>query len=254
MNIKPIYLTVSLLAAGLLSAPSARADHEKELRTGKSQCSASEIIGQKVKNQQDEDLGKVQDLIVNHDSGTVPYAVIAHGGLFGAGRTKTAVPLESLKPSADGKFFVLNATKEQLQAAPRTASGEWASANAEWTRGVDGFYGTPVIERSRYDRDRREASVTTTTTTPADRTAPGDRTFVRDPAPKGAEVLASPADTALCEKICESTDLVHVKVQNGITHIYGTVDNDDARKNLETKIRAVPGVNRVESHIKVRNP
>ena len=253
MITKPSYFIVSLLAAGLLWAtPSARADHEKELRTGRSQCSASEMIGQKVKNQQDEDLGKVQDLIINHESGTVPYAIIAHGGLFGAGRTKTAVPLDSLKPSPDGKFLVLNATKEQLAAAPRTASGEWAASNAEWTKGVDGFYGTPtVIDRSRYDRDRVETSVTTTTT---DRTAPGDRTFVRDPVAKGAEVLVSPADTALCEKICDSTDFVHVRVQNGTTHIYGTVESDDARKNVETKIRAVPGVNRVESHLKVRSP
>ena len=29
---------------------------------------------------------------------------------------------------------------------------------------------------------------------------------------------------------------------------------EEARKNIEAKVRAIPGVNRVESHLKVRNP
>jgi sporulation protein YlmC with PRC-barrel domain len=239
------YIAIPLITVGLLlSAPILRADHEKDGVRAKDQCSANELIGKKVKNLEDEDLGKVQDLIINADSGTVPYAIIAHGGLFGAGRSRTAVPLESLKPSADGKFMVLAATRDQLLSATRTATGEWAAASQEeWARNVDGFYGNPrPIDRSRaFERDRLE-------------TEPADRTFVRDPAPKGAEQLMTPADAALCEKICEATDVVHVRVQNGVTHIYGTVENDEARKSLEAKVRAVPGVNRVDSHLKVKNP
>jgi sporulation protein YlmC with PRC-barrel domain len=232
------YLTISLAVASFLAAPFVRADH-----LSKEQCSANEIIGKKVKNLQDEDLGKVQDLIVNFDAGTAPYAVISHGGVLGAGRSKTAVPLDSLRSSADGKSFILAATKEQLEHAPKTATGAWANAaDAEWTKNVDGFYGNPpAMARARIDRDRERLPDGT------------DRTYVRDPAPKGAELLMTPADAALCQKVCESLDLVQVRVENGITHIYGQVENEEARKNVESKVRAIQGVNRVESHLRVRN-
>lgn len=232
-------ITVSLMAATLMfGVQSTRADHEKEI---KSQKSASEIIGKKVTNAQDEDLGKVQDIIVNVETGTAPYAVIAHGGVLGANRSKIAVPLNSLHCSADGKSVVMSATKEQLQAASRTATGAWTPvADSEWARKVDGFYGQPVAQ-DRYARDTYRATN-------------DSRTYVRDPAPKGAELLMTPQDAVLCEKICESMDVTHVRVHNGVTHIYGQVENEEARRNLEMKVRAVPGVNTVESHLKVKNP
>jgi sporulation protein YlmC with PRC-barrel domain len=261
----PKFIAVPAVALALLwNIPSVQADDEVHTRAAKGQCTASEMIGKKVKNLQDEDLGKIHDLVINGESGTVPYAIISHGGLFGAGRSKTAVPLDSLKPAPDGKSVVLEATKEQLQTATRTTTGEWANAaHAEWARSVDGFYGTPrTADRARLDRDRLQPSdrVQSTDVNDRDRDGrdrdrnPGDRTYVRDPVPKGAEVMMTPADAALGEKISESTDFVHVRVNNGITHIYGQVDNEDQRKAVESKIRAVPGVNRVESHLKIKNP
>ena len=237
---------VGPLVASLVLIASVRADEEKGNGTMRGQCSADEIIGTKVKNLQDEDLGKVQDLIISFQSGTVPYAIISHGGVLGAGRTKTAVPLDSLHYSADGKAYILAATKEQLRAATKTSENGWANAaDAEWARNVDGFYGNAAAGPSRFDRDRE------LTKSPNDRS---DRTYVRDPSPKGAEVLATPADAALCEKICDSVDFVHVRVENGVTHIYGRVDDEETRKNIESKVRAVPGVNKVESHLRVKSP
>jgi sporulation protein YlmC with PRC-barrel domain len=235
-------LTISLVAASLvLGAQGLRADHEKDTNAlSGSLRSANEIIGKKITNAQDEDLGKVHDLIINVESGSAPYAVISHGGIFGANRSKTAVPLSALQCAPDGKSLTMSATKEQLQAASKTATGAWAPvAHSEWARNVDGFYGEPA-PRDRFVRDGL----------PADRDT---RTYVRDPAPKGAELLVTPQDAVLCEKICEDMDVVHVRVQNGVTHLYGTVDNEETRKNLENKVRAVPGVNKVESHLKVKN-
>jgi hypothetical protein len=236
---KSYSLTASLCAASLLFAGlSIRAEHEKEMRGAKDPCSASEIIGKKVTNAQDEDLGKVHDLIVNIGAGTVPYAIIAHGGVLG--RTKIGVSLESLRPSADGKSLILSATKEQLQAAGKTTNSAWAPVvHGEWAKNVDGFYGQPSLSwKERFARDRN----------PTD-----DRTFVRDPAPKGAELLMTPEDAALCEKVCENTDAISVRVHNGVTHLYGQVENEEARKNIESKVRSIQGVNKVESHLRVKN-
>jgi sporulation protein YlmC with PRC-barrel domain len=239
------YLTAALIIATTTSAlQSARAEHEKGHYTT-NQLAASDFIGKKVKSAQDEELGKVQDLILNLDSdnATVPYVVIAHGGILGAGRTKTVVPMSSLSCSPDGKSVVLSATKEQLRTASKTASGEWSvTTNAGWARTVDGFYGQPYdYSRDRIVRDDLRDSSDT-------------RRFVRDPAPKGAELLTQPADQALCERICEATETIQIRVENGVTHLYGQVPTESARENIETKVRAVPGVQKVESHLKVKNP
>ena len=234
--------TITLIVAATLAlgVQSARAEHEKDLSRQNSQ-SAKQIIGTKVTNAQDEDLGEVQDIIVNVEAGTAPCAVIAHGGLFGAKRTKTAVPLSALKCSEDGKKFVISATKEQLKEASKTPTGSWAPvADSTWARNVDAYYGEPT-PRDRFTRD--------TARDPNDA-----RTYVRDPAPKGAELLMTPQDSALCERICDNVDVVHVRVQNGVTHIYGQVESEAARRDLEARVRAVPGVNMVESHVKVKNP
>lgn len=215
-----------------LAASTARAEHEKS-----KQFTASEIIGKKVMNAQQEDLGKVHDLIVNFESGNVPYAVISSG--FGA-RHQVAVPLESLQCAPDGKSFALNATKEEFKAASKSPQGRWAIArDAEWTKSIDGYYGQPTLTwRERFMRQP---------------VGEGDtRVFTRDPAAKGAERLLQPADRALCEKICEAIDNVQVDVDNGVAHLYGTVETDAARKDIENKVRAVSGVQRVESHLKVK--
>src|SRR5262250_2564393 len=70
------------------------------------QIKASELIGKEVRNAQNEHLGKVQDLIIDFTFDHVPYAIIGHGGTLGVNRTKTAVPMDSLQRSADGKTFI----------------------------------------------------------------------------------------------------------------------------------------------------
>jgi len=143
----------------MLGAQGTRADNEKEMKDRSFNKSANEIIGKKVTNAQDEDLGKVQDIIINVDAGTAPYAVIATGGVFGANRSKIAVSLGSLHCSADGKELVMSVTKEQLQAASKTATGAWAPvANSEWARRVDAFYGQPA-PRDRFARDSNRTSL-----------------------------------------------------------------------------------------------
>ncbi|MBL9169496.1 MAG: PRC-barrel domain-containing protein [Verrucomicrobiales bacterium] len=231
-----------------LSPTRVQAEHEKDGVAGGAHSakpagkSVSQLIGQPVINDHEEKLGKVHDVIVDPVSGKAPYAIIALNSSVSSTQNKIAVPLRDLKCSAEGKPILLRATPEALRTATKNLSGEWTSArDAEWAQKVDGFYGTTVSSEQRFAPD-------------ASRDAKDSRTFVRDPAPKGGELLIAPQDQALVDKVCENVDVVHVRVQNGVTHIYGSVPSEQARQDLETRVRSVQGVHTLESHLRVRNP
>jgi len=250
---KKTLLAVSIIAALAAGSPNLRADHLGKTHAEKS---ANAIIGEKVTNDQNENLGKVQDLIIDVESGRAPYAIINTGGL--TKRAKVAVPLSSLRCSADGKSLVISATKEQLQAAAKTPSAAWeGAADSDWGKTVDAYYGEPMPYRSTTDR--------LTTTTPTERSfrdrardilreTNDARTYVREPGAKGGAELLMTQDYALCQKIAEKTDVCNIQVQNGVAHLYGQVESEEARQKLENQVRSVEGVTKVESHLRVKNP
>jgi ribosomal 30S subunit maturation factor RimM len=99
---------------------------------------ASDMIGETVTNAANENIGDINDVIIN-EQGQVQAAVIGVGGFLGIGEKNVAVEWDSftVTPQADNdadKVKVqLNATKETLEAAPAyarlgddnaTASGE----------------------------------------------------------------------------------------------------------------------------------
>ncbi len=230
-------LTPSIVAMTCVFSWPALAGHDSA-----SQIRASRLIGMEVRNEQNESLGKVDDLVVNVDSGATPYAIISHGGTFGVGRTRTAVPLDSLHCRDDHKTLTLAATREELNAAEKVPAGAWVGASdAAWARSVDGFYGRPRV--------RPETDVYTNST---DRVERDGRLTPPDPVPKGAEVLMRSADVQLCERVCNSIEAVQVQVNNGVVTLRGTVDSEQARENIGTKVRSIEGVQRVDNRLQVR--
>jgi sporulation protein YlmC with PRC-barrel domain len=83
---------------------------------------ASEIKGTTVTNLQNQDIGDVDELLIELDDGTVTFLVLSVGGFLGLGSTRVAVPWQAFNISArpDGKVTLkLDATKERLEKAPR---------------------------------------------------------------------------------------------------------------------------------------
>jgi sporulation protein YlmC with PRC-barrel domain len=98
---------------------------------------ATGLIGMEVRNQNDEKLGSIKDLVVDLQSGKVAYAVLDGGGLL---KDKLfAVPLSAFAPSADHKHLILNADKSKMEAAKGFDKDAWpSSSNPEW--GADTFW------------------------------------------------------------------------------------------------------------------
>ena len=99
----------------------------------------TKIVGSHVMNLQKQDIGTIDDLVVNPDTGRVRFAVIGVGGFLGVGDTKVVVPwgavgLEKNK-SGDAPSYVLDVTKDRLEKAPKFDASKlsdlYASATAQ---------------------------------------------------------------------------------------------------------------------------
>ena len=77
---------------------------------------ASKVIGSNVVNEENEVIGKIDDLLVSLD-GKEPYAVLSIGGFLGMGTHLVAVPYETLK-STDDKILLPGGTKNSLRMLP----------------------------------------------------------------------------------------------------------------------------------------
>lgn len=77
-----------------------------------------ELIGYGVVNHQNEELGNLDDIMLDLQ-GTVQYAVISYGGFLGVGDNLVAIPWRAIQIDQENRKVVINVTKDQLEKAPR---------------------------------------------------------------------------------------------------------------------------------------
>jgi len=100
---------------------------------------ASKLIGMNIKNQQNENVGEIKDLVVDLQSGQVSYAVLGYGGALGIGQKMLAVPINAFAPGSDAKTLTLNTTKDKLDRAQGFDKHTWPNvSNPTW--GADRFW------------------------------------------------------------------------------------------------------------------
>ena len=113
--------------------------------------STSSLRNTSVVNTVGEDLGSIQDLMIDPISGTVQYAVLDFGGFLGIGDKLFAVPLQSFTIDRTNERFVLDVTKERLDNAPGFDKSNWPSTpDPQFVETVYDFYG----QREVYLRNR----------------------------------------------------------------------------------------------------
>ena len=113
--------------------------------------STSSLRNTSVVNTVGEDLGSIQDLMIDPISGIVQYAVLDFGGFLGIGDKLFAVPLQSFTIDRTNERFVLDVTKERLDNAPGFDKSNWPSTpDPQFVETVYDFYG----QREVYLRNR----------------------------------------------------------------------------------------------------
>lgn len=103
---------------------------------------ASELTGTNVQNLKGEKIGKIQDLMIDVDSGRILYSVLSFGGFMGIGDEYFAIPIEALVFSKKDDLIKLDVDKETLENAPGFDKDNWPTeAKDEFVNSVYDYYG-----------------------------------------------------------------------------------------------------------------
>jgi sporulation protein YlmC with PRC-barrel domain len=102
------------------------------------------IIGSKVMNLKGETLGKIENLVVDIDTGRIVYAVLESGGFLSIGDKLFPVPWGTLAALPSDGIFFLNQSKEQMEKAPAFDKSKLPDmTDMNWGANVLKYYGVP---------------------------------------------------------------------------------------------------------------
>jgi PRC-barrel domain len=100
------------------------------------------VIGSNVVNAQNEDLGKIEDLVLDAGAGRIAYAVLSFGGFLGMGDKYFAIPWNAFHFNLPEKRAVLNVDKKLLENAPGFDKDNWPNmADSVWGNSIYKHYG-----------------------------------------------------------------------------------------------------------------
>jgi sporulation protein YlmC with PRC-barrel domain len=98
---------------------------------------ATTLIHDKVVNLSGEDIGRIEELMVDVTTGRIAYAVLSFGGFLGIGNKLFALPWSALTVDEAKRCFVVNVTREALDKIPGFDKGHWPDLNdLEYATGV----------------------------------------------------------------------------------------------------------------------
>jgi sporulation protein YlmC with PRC-barrel domain len=105
-----------------------------------------EAIGAKVVNPSGEDIGEIEEVVMDLTTGRATYAALSFGGFLGMGDKLFAVPWVSLAYDTGNGVFVLKANKELLEKAPGFDKDNWPDMS-DPTRlsEICAYYGVEVV-------------------------------------------------------------------------------------------------------------
>jgi len=90
---------------------------------------ARSIIGDKVFNDEGENLGKVADIMLNIEDGSIEYMIIAFGGFIGVNQKYFAVPFEALTLDTESRSFIFGGSRSAFENHPGFDRNHWPESN-----------------------------------------------------------------------------------------------------------------------------
>ena len=107
---------------------------------------ASTIIGTQVVDPKGNSLGDIKEIVIDPRTGRIAYAVVSFGGFLSLGEKLFAIPFSAFeykvtKSDLVASEYVLNISRERLQAAPGFDADHWPLMRDEkWHRDLHTYY------------------------------------------------------------------------------------------------------------------
>jgi sporulation protein YlmC with PRC-barrel domain len=128
---------------------------------------ASTLTGDRVRNSAGESLGKIEEIMLDIQTGRIAYAVLSFGGFLGIGNKLFAVPWSALQIDTGEHEFILDVDRGTLENAPGFDKDDWPDmTDPDFVRDVSEYYGkTPFWEHNfteagDYTGDNRQPNPT----------------------------------------------------------------------------------------------
>jgi sporulation protein YlmC with PRC-barrel domain len=241
---------------------------------------ATGVMNNRVRNSGGEDLGKIEDLVIDPQSGNVDYAILSFGGVLGMGNKLFPIPWSAIGMAPSRDYFIVDIDKESLKRAPSFERDVWPDlADSGWRNRIQGHYGRPrpVAGERRVYAERRPVRrgisaagaillvclvlalgwLTYLISTRGWDQARQDITASMQRAAYAAKetsqdaTLTAKVKTALSlSKRVPSND-INVDSKSGVVTLSGQVPSPDVAGAVESVVRDVPGVSNVENHLYV---
>ena len=79
---------------------------------------AEDVRGRKVVDRHGEEIGKVDDLLIDRGQSKVRFLEVASGGVLGIGATKVLIPVDAVE-RVEAETVRINQTRDRVAGAPR---------------------------------------------------------------------------------------------------------------------------------------
>ena len=104
--------------------------------------SARQVQGTAVFNTALEELGTIDDMVIDRANGRIAFAVLAMGGFLGIGEHHYPLPREKLRFDPEMGGYIVDIDRETLLAGPSYTDRNSAAWNDEaWTHNIYTHYG-----------------------------------------------------------------------------------------------------------------
>jgi sporulation protein YlmC with PRC-barrel domain len=114
---------------------------------------ATHIIGMGVVTGKGESLGSIKDMVVDQKSGMISYCVVSFGGFLGLRNKLFAIPFSAFAYDISEDEYVLDVSKERMEATPGFAADHWPLfADEQWGGTINSFFNTPPYWNNTADK------------------------------------------------------------------------------------------------------
>lgn len=103
------------------------------------------VIGADIRTPKDDELGKIEDIVLDPARKTIAYVLASRGGFLGMGEDLVAVRWSDLRATTDHEIYVLDVSPEMFAAAPKVEQGNFDETSGDnWRSALDQYWADVV--------------------------------------------------------------------------------------------------------------